>query len=178
MRGRHAPQKRKCGEKVGTSDHTEIITLCLPAVLLSKIAVWSKVSNFSPHFRNEEGIRDFSIPEVCGKIPIVRPHRICPSALPAGLLSQNPGVLGRSKICRILPKTPLISMRQMRADYRWNATFPQIKPAKINLSLFWQVTLPRRACRIPGPGGPLFKFVASSARAGGHIMWPPCEPGL
>ena len=43
---------------------------------------------------------------------------------------------------------------------------------------FWRVTLPRRARRIPGPGGPGFKFVASSARAGGHLMWPPCEPGL
>ena len=136
MRGRHAPQKRKCGEKVGTSDHTEIITPCLPGVLLPKMTLWLKVSNFSPHFRIEGGVGSVSIPEVCGKIPIVRPHRICPSALPAGLLSQNPGVLGRSKICRILPKTPLISMRQMRADYRWNATFPQIKPIKINLSLF------------------------------------------
>ena len=43
---------------------------------------------------------------------------------------------------------------------------------------FWQVTLPRRARRIPGPGGAGVKFVASSARAGGHLMWPPCEPGL
>ena len=43
---------------------------------------------------------------------------------------------------------------------------------------FWQVTLPRRARRIPGPGGTGVKFVASSARAGGHLMWPPCEPGL
>ena len=49
---------------------------------------------------------------------------------------ENPGVLGKFKICRILPKTPLISMRQMRADYRWDATFSQIKPTKINLSLF------------------------------------------
>ena len=43
---------------------------------------------------------------------------------------------------------------------------------------FWKVTLPRRARRIPGPGGAGVKFVASSARAGGHLMWPPCEPGL
>ena len=43
---------------------------------------------------------------------------------------------------------------------------------------FWKVTLPRRARRIPGPGGTGVKFVASSARAGGHLMWPPCEPGL
>ena len=43
---------------------------------------------------------------------------------------------------------------------------------------FWQVTLPRRARRIPGTGGTGVKFVASSARAGGHLMWPPREPGL
>ena len=49
----------------------------------------------------------------------------------------------------------------------------QNKPVPI-----WKGTLPRRARRIPGPGGPGFKFVASSARAGGHLMWPPCEPGL
>ena len=136
MRGRHAPQKRKCGEKVGTSDHTEIITPSLPGVLLPKIAVWSKVSNFSPHFRNEEGIRDVSISEVCGKISIGRPYRICPSALPAGLLSQNPGVLGKSRIYRILSKTRPISMRQTGAGRHWSAMFPQIKPTKINLSLF------------------------------------------
>ena len=35
---------------------------------------------------------------------------------------------------------------------------------------FWQVTLPRRAHRIPGPGGPLFKFAAlqSCARRKAH----------
>ena len=42
----------------------------------------------------------------------------------------------------------------------------------------WKGTLPQRARRIPGPGGTGVKFVASSARAGGHLMWPPCEPGL
>ena len=43
---------------------------------------------------------------------------------------------------------------------------------------FWQVTLPRRARRIPGPGGPLFKFVASSARKGKHLMCFPSCAGL
>ncbi|WP_147336086.1 hypothetical protein [Collinsella sp. AF20-14LB] len=43
---------------------------------------------------------------------------------------------------------------------------------------FWQVTLPQRARRIPGPGGPGFKFVASSARKGKHLMCFPSCAGL
>ena len=77
-----------------------------------------------------------AISEVCGKILMGRPHRMCPRVLPAGLLSRNPGALSKSKICRILPKTPPIFMRQVRADHRRNVTFSQIKPTKINLSLF------------------------------------------
>ena len=55
-------------------------------------------------------------------------------------------------------ETPPISMRQMRADYRWSATFPQIKPTKINLSLFGRercpnehVGFPDRAARAGNP---------------------------
>ena len=49
----------------------------------------------------------------------------------------------------------------------------QNKPVPI-----WKGTLPRQARRIPGPGGPLFKFVASSARKGKHLMCFPSCAGL
>ena len=59
-----------------------------------------------------------------------------PKRSTCGFVIENPGVLGKFKICRILPKTPPIFMRQVRAGHRWDATFSQIKPTKINLSLF------------------------------------------
>ena len=41
-------------------------------------------------------------------------------------------------------------MRQMRADHRWSATFPQIKPTKINLSLFGRERCPNEHVGFPG----------------------------
>lgn len=42
-------------------------------------------------------------PEVCGKIPTCRAHWIATRLLPAVSLHEKGGVLGGSKICRILP---------------------------------------------------------------------------
>ena len=52
-------------------------------------------------------------------------------------------------------ETPPISMRQMRADYRWSATFPQIKPTKINLSLFGRERCPDEHVGFPAGNPPL-----------------------
>ena len=52
------------------------------------------------------------------------------------MLSQNPGVLGKFKICRILPESPPIRMLREEGGFNDDATFPQIKPTKINLPLF------------------------------------------
>lgn len=77
-----------------------------------------------------------------------------PKRSTCGFVIENPGVLSKFKICRILPKTPPIFMRQVRAGHRWGATFSQIKPTKINLSLFGRqrcpdehVGFPARAAR-------------------------------
>ena len=47
-------------------------------------------------------------------------------------------------------------MREMRADHRWSAAFPQIKPTKINLSLFGRERCPNEHVGFPGTGGDSF----------------------
>lgn len=86
---------RKCGEKSETSERNPIFANKNRRSWKPKTGVWSVDLGFSSHFRKR-------LTEVCGKFWNFRAHRSFHGKKPQVEALLLSGVLGMSRICRIL----------------------------------------------------------------------------
>ena len=164
--------------KVETLEHTDIMTPCLPAVLLPKMTAWSKVDNFprtSEMRGGHQGRLDFGS---------MRQNLDRPTTQHMSKRSTCGFVIAKPRCARQVQNLPHTSENAIDLHETDESRLPlerDVSPDKTYHNKpvpFWQVTSPRRARRIPGPSCPLFKFVASSARKGKHLMCFPSCAGL